>query len=299
MQPMHIQSLKKVTAPQAVVLVARIFLVSMTLQLSTGCFSSSDVDIKKARALAAEKKSSEAAALFAKVAKVTYESARAKNGKANSDLDVVTSEAAAEAAKIYQFDLKNFSEAIANYRIVIDRSPKAENRRDAQVKIAAILFYDLQDFPAAVVEYSKLLSLSHTPEEEGEWRSRIAKAYYYQGDYYQSQVEVEKILKNPLNEEAQYQAQLLKANIHIGAKEHDEAAKVLELMIAKFPDRSKSDSLPLMLAVAFEEQKNFAKAIEVLERVRSYDSRKSFIDEKIKSLRERQGQQPGARGFRK
>jgi tetratricopeptide (TPR) repeat protein len=178
-------------------------------------------------------------------------------------------------------------------------SDKADLRRESQSKLSSILFYDLQDFAGAVIEYSKLLALQHTMDEEIEWRSRIAKAYYYQGDYFQSKIEVDKALQLPLSEEALYQAQLLKANIAIGAREHEEAAKVLEQMIAKFPERAKKDSLSLMLAVAFEEQRNFAKAIETLERIRSYDSRKAFIKEKIQSLKERQGQQPGARGFRK
>ncbi len=195
--------------------------------------------------------------------------------------------------------MKDFAKAVHRYRQVIQLSDKADIRRESQIKLASILFYDQQDFAGAVTEFSRLLALQHSNEEEIEWRSRIAKAYYYQGDYFQSKIEVDKTLKLPLAEEALYQAQLLKANIAIGAREHDEAAKVLLQMIEKFPDRAKKDSLALMLAVAFEEQRNFDKAIETLERIRSFDPRKAFLDEKIKSLKERQGQQPGARGFRK
>ncbi len=252
--------------------------------------------MKKARQLSIEKKPGEAAALFEKVADKAADR-NADRGRAGAD--VYAAEAAYAAAHIYQYDLKDFEKAVHRYRQVIQLSDKADIRRESQIKLASILFYDQQDFAGAVTEFSRLLALQHSNEEEIEWRSRIAKAYYYQGDYFQSKIEVDKTLKLPLTEEALYQAQLLKANIAIGAREHDEAAKVLSQMIEKFPDRAKKDSLALMLAVAFEEQRNFDKAIETLERIRSFDSRKAFLDEKIKSLKERQGQQPGARGFRK
>lgn len=255
----------------------------------SACLSSTEIDMKKAKQLLVEKKPAAAVVLFDRVVEKEGEKPRA-------------AEAAMEAAKIYQYDLKKFDQSLHNYRIVISRSNDAAARREAQMKVAAILFYDVQDFALAVTEYSRLLELQHTTTDEIEWRSRIAKAYYYQGNYYQSRVEVDRVLKiatDIADEEAIYQAFLLKANIHVGAKEHDEAAKVLGSMSQKFPERAKKDSIPLMLAVAYEEQRDFQKAIEVLEKVRDYDPRKSFIDEKIRSLKERQGQQPGARGFRK
>lgn len=244
--------------------------------------------MKRAKGLLALKKPVEAAALYEKLA-------LKESGKPAS------ADAAIEAAKIYQYDLKKFDAALRSYRTVIASSPDANARREAQMKVAGLLFYDVQDFPLAVMEYSKLLQLQHTLPEEIEWRSRIAKAYYYQGNYFQAGIEVDRLLKIAIgvDEEAFYQAYLLKANIHVGAREHDQAAKVLDSMMARFSERARRDSIPLMLAVAFEEQRNFTKAIEVLMKVREYDPRKSFLDEKIKSLKERQAQQPGARGFRK
>lgn len=253
-----------------------------------GCLSSTELEMKRARKLMMEKRPAEAAVLYEKVA--------AKVGDEPGAAD-----AALEAAKIYQYDLKRFERAVKNYRIVVAKSPNAPERRDAQLKIANLLFYDVQDFQAAILEYSKLLELQHGVTEEIEWRSRIAKAYYYLGNYFQAGVESDRVLKlaTGIDEEAVYQTYLLKANIHVGAKDHEKAAAVMMSMLAQFPDRSKRDSIALMLAVAYEEQRNFVKAIEVLEGVREYDPRKSFFEEKIRSLRERQAQQPGARGFRK
>lgn len=254
----------------------------------SGCLSSTEIDMKRAKAKLAEKKPAEAAALFEKVVE--------KQGDTPE-----SAVAALEAGKIYQYDLKKFDAAIKSYRLVIARSPDALVRRDAQTRVAGLLFYDLQEFSSAVTEYSKLLGLQHTLQEEIEWRSRIAKAYYYLGNYFQAGIEADRLLKIAVgvDEEAVYQGYLLKANILVGAREHEQAAKVLDSMMGMFADRARRDSIPLMLAVAFEEQRNFGKAIEVLLKVREYDPRKSFFDEKIRSLRERQAQQPGARGFHK
>jgi tetratricopeptide (TPR) repeat protein len=236
----------------------------------------------------ADKKPAEAVAMFENIA-------AKEKGKPDSAV------AALEAAKIYQYDLKKFEAAIRNYRTVIAVSPDAAIRREAQQKVAALLFYDVQDFALALAEYSRLLELQHALPEEIEWRGRIAKAYYYLGNYFQAGIEVDRLLKQAtgVDDEAVYQGYLLKANIHVGAREHEQAAKVLDAMMAQFAERARRDSIPLMLAVAYEEQRNFSKAIEVLLKVRDYDPRKTFFDEKIRSLKERQAQQPGARGFRK
>lgn len=290
MEDLKLQVLRPVPAlrtKETSSIAAFLFSILFTLMVA-GCLSSTDIGMKRAKALLAQKKPAEAATV--------YETIAAKEGNKPESAD-----AAVEAAKIYQYDLKKFDAAIRNYRIVIARSQDPLVRRDAQQKVAGLLFYDVQDFRMAIAEYSRLLELQHTLPEEIEWRSRIAKAYYYLGNYFQSGIEVDRLLKQAsgVDEEAIYQGYLLKANIHVGAKEHDQAAKVLDSMMAQFPERARRDSIPLMLAVAYEEQRNFTKAIEVLTKVREYDPRKSFFDEKIRSLKERQSQQPGARGFRK
>lgn len=265
------------------------FLIAMMMSFSiVGCLSSTDIDMKRAKKLLVDKKPTEAVALYEKISE-----------KEKSAADAAL--AALEAAKIYQYDLKKFDAAIRSYRTVIAKSPDAALRREAQSKVAALLFYDQQEFSSAVTEYSRMLLLQHSLEEEIEWRSRIAKAYYYLGNYFQAGIEVDRLLKiaEGVDEEAVYQGYLLKANILVGAREHEQAAKVLDSMMVQFAERARRDSIPLMLAVAYEEQRNFVKAIEVLTKVREYDPRKSFVDEKIRSLRERQSQQPGARGFRK
>lgn len=254
----------------------------------SGCLSSVDTDFRKAENLYKKKNFSDAAAAYERIGQ-------------KLENDPKAAVAANEAAKIYQYDLKKFDLSVRNYQIVVFKSPDPSARREAQIKIANLLFYDIQEFQPAIGAYFKLLELPHGITEEIEWRNRIAKSYYYLGNYFQAEIEADKVSKiaTGIDEEAVYQAYLLKANIDIGAKKHDKAADVLTAMLNQFPDRSKRDSIALMLAVAYEEQRDFAKAIEVLEKVRDDDPRKSFYDEKIRSIKERASQQPGAKGYRR
>ena len=70
--------------------------ICMTVGL-TSCLSSSEVDVRKAKQLLGEKKPLEAAVLYSRVA-----------DRAGVKADAYAAEAAFEAARIYQYDIKDF-----------------------------------------------------------------------------------------------------------------------------------------------------------------------------------------------
>jgi tetratricopeptide (TPR) repeat protein len=96
-----------------------------------------------------------------------------------------------------------------------------------------------------------------------------------------------------------FEAQLLKANIFLTSRKLDEAIAALKKLMEDYPERSKTETIGLILAVTYEEQKNFTKAIETLQSIKDIYPRKAFIEQRIKTLRERQSYLPGARGLRK
>lgn len=207
--------------------------------------------------------------------------------------------AAKGAAKIQHYDLKRPKEAVAFYKHVVLYATDSKDRVEAQKKLAEIYLTETLDYTQAIAEYSRLLELSHTPQEDFHYRISIARAYFYLSNFYQAQVEVENILKGNHDRELLFDAFLLKANIFLTAKKLDEAVIVLKQLIDQYPERSRNETIGLVLAVTYEEQKNFAKAIETLESIKDTYPRKEFIEQRIKILRERQSHLPGARGFRK
>lgn len=206
---------------------------------------------------------------------------------------------AQEAARISHYEVKKFPDAISFYKHVILYSPNEAQRIDAQRKIADLYFSQTLDYTQAIAEYSRLLDLPHSKKDDGEYRFAIARSYFYQNNFFQAQVEIDRILQSKPDKDLAFDALLLKANIFLTTKKLDEAIEVLKEISQKFPERAKAETIGLVLAICYEEKKDFAKAIETLESIKNDYPRKSFIENKIKALKERQTYLPGARGFRK
>ena len=207
--------------------------------------------------------------------------------------------AAHEAARIDHYQLKNPREAEIYYKHIVLYSSSADERIEAQKKLADIDFTQILDYTEAIVEFSRLLELPHSQNEDFIYRLSIARSYFYLSNFYQAQVEIETVLKRNYDKDLIFEALLLKANIYLTTKSLDEAINTFKLLIQKYPERSKKEMIALNLAVTYEEQKNFAKAIETLESLKDSYPKKGFIEARIKTLRERQSYLPGAKGWKK
>jgi tetratricopeptide (TPR) repeat protein len=207
--------------------------------------------------------------------------------------------AAKEAARITHYQLKRFREAASFYKHVILYAPDAKDRIEAQKKLADLQFNQTQDYNQAIAEYSRLLDLPHSPDDDLIYRLAIARSYFYLNNFFQAQIEIETIANRGQNKDLLFEAFLLKSNILLTTKKLDDAILTLKQMIANYPERAKAENIGLILAVTYEEQKNYPKAIETLEQIKDTYPRKAFIEQKIKTLKERQSHLPGARGLKK
>jgi tetratricopeptide (TPR) repeat protein len=206
---------------------------------------------------------------------------------------------AQEAARLAHYELKRFPEAIALYKHVILYATSESDRLDAQKKLADLYFSQALDYEQAIAEFSRLVETPHSHEEDGKYRFAIARSYFYLNNFFQATVEIDKILASKPSEDLGFDALMLKANIYLSTKKLDEAILTLQDLLKRYPARAKKETVGLVLAICYEEQKNFAKAIETLEAIKDDYPRKGFIESKIKTLRERQSLQPGARGLKK
>jgi tetratricopeptide (TPR) repeat protein len=208
-------------------------------------------------------------------------------------------EAAKEAARVSYYELKDYKAASGYFQHIILYSTASADRIEAQKKIAELNFSNLQDYKQAILEYNKLLQLPHSSREEFEYRLAIARSFFYQNNFFQALVEADQILKQAGDAEDVFDAMELKANILMQTKKHDEAVEVLKLMTSKYPEKSKERQTGLLLAVVYEEKKDFAKAIETLTTIKDTYPSPAFIEARIKDLKERQSYLPGARGWHK
>lgn len=211
----------------------------------------------------------------------------------------IESEAAREAARIAFFELKDFKKSVEYYKKIVLSSTDAVERLNAQKQVAAVYFEHLADYPNAIIEINKILPLIRENSEKLKYKMDLARAYYYQNNFFQAEMEVDEFLIHSKNEEQNFQMKLLKANIVLARKDLARAAEILKEMQKNNPERAKKENVGLTLAVAYEEMGEYKKAIETLEELRELQKNSDFIDLRIKRLQERLKNQPGARGFRK
>ncbi len=213
--------------------------------------------------------------------------------------DPLAIKSAKAAARISHYELKKFPDAIRFYRHVILYAPNEADRIDAQKKVADLYFGQTLDYTQAIIEYSRLLESPHSSKEDETYRFAIARSYFYLNNFFQSTVEIDRILTSHPSDDLAFDALLLKSNIYLTTKKLDDAINSLKELIVKYPARSKTETIGLVLSICYEEQKNFAKAIETLEAIKNDYPRKGFIEGKIKALKERQSLLPGAKGLHK
>ncbi len=204
-----------------------------------------------------------------------------------------------ESARITHYETKSFTDAVYFYKQIVLNSPISTDRVEAQKKIADLYFTQILDYSQAITEYSRLIELPHSNEEDLLYRTAIAKSYYYQNNFFQSQSEIDSIIKKKYAKDQLFDPLLLKANILLTTKRLDDAITVLNKLVADYPVKARTEAIGLVLALCYEEQKNYSKAIETLQGLKATYPRKSFIENRIKTLKERQGYLPGARGLKK
>ena len=206
---------------------------------------------------------------------------------------------AKEAARLSFYETKNYKKAAEFNKAVILNSKDAPDRFFAQKQIASIYFDNLQNYKKAIEEYIKLLQLVKTPTEEAQYRTNIARSYFYLNDFSQADIEIKEVLKLKIDSALRFAAYVLNGNILVAQKDFGKAADFYKKVIAEYPEKSLQENIQLSLAVCYEENNDYSNSILTLETLRGKYNPPEYIDFRIKRLKERQKNQPGAKGIRK
>lgn len=209
----------------------------------------------------------------------------------------IKSQAYLEAAKIDFYETKKFEKAIELYRKVVLFSPDPQTRMSAQKDLITILFHHLNQYPESIKEINKLLPLLNDPVQKSEMRLSLARAHYYINNFNQADMETEEILKTESGD--RFQALILRGNIALAKKNIKRATELFALAYKENPEQAIKEKTAVSLAIAYEEQKDFKQAVEILEKIKKQDPNPEFIQIRINRLIERMKQQPGARGMKK
>jgi tetratricopeptide (TPR) repeat protein len=82
-------------------------------------------------------------------------------------------------------------------------------------------------------------------------------------------------------------------------KKYPDAIEIFKKLITTYPEKSLQENIYQTIAVCYEENGNFTEAIKMLEIAKNKNSQPEYTELRIKRLKERQKNQPGARGLRK
>lgn len=205
--------------------------------------------------------------------------------------------AAREAARISQYEIKNYEKAIFFHKHLVLYSKDSDERINSQKEIAYINFDSLQNYQQSVVEFYKLLQMAEKESEIGTYKVSIARAYYYLNNFEQALSEINEAFRLKIPDETRFDLMILNGNILVAQKQFAKAIVIYNELLKKFPEQSKKENVNLTLAVCFEENNQFKESIEILEKLKDTYKPAEYIELRIKKLRERLKNQPGAKGL--
>lgn len=207
--------------------------------------------------------------------------------------------AARDGARIASLETKDYKKAADFHQFLVLHSKDPVERVSSQKQLAAIYFDQLQNYEKAIVELNKLIRDTESDVEIARYKLDIARANYYLNNFFQAHSELDDLLKRNVGDNEKFSAWVLKSNIHIALKEYPQAVKILKMVTMTFPEKSLQENVYQTLAVCYEESDNFAEAIKTLEAVKDRYAQPEYVEIRIKRLKERQKNRPGARGLRK
>jgi tetratricopeptide (TPR) repeat protein len=205
--------------------------------------------------------------------------------------------ASREASRISQYELKDFQKALVFHRHLVLYSLDSSERTKSQREIAYINFDNLQNYSKAIIEFYKLLQMTEKESDIATYKLSIARANYYLSNFPQSLSEINEIFRLKIPESIAFDVLILNGNILVAQKQYAKAVGVFSDLLKRFPEKSEKENVPLTLAVCYEENAQFREAVDILEKLKDTYKPAEYIELRIKRLKERIKNQPGAKGL--
>lgn len=265
------------------IMLAAFFLLNLA---STGCTNKQESEFNDAQAYASKDQWRKAAQYYDQVIKRNPQS-------------LIAVKSMKEVARIHFMQTKDYKKSAYYYQLLVLHSPDEQERIEAQKQLASIYFESLQDYERAAIEYSKLAGSSRLDTEKATYKLAGARSYYYLGNYFQTLSEINEILNLKSEQSTEFQARLLMGNVYVAQKNFTKAAEIFREIIQKFPEKALQENVYLVLSLSYEENGDYQKALEVLDKIKGIYQPQEYIELRLKRIKERARNQPGARGFRK
>lgn len=205
-------------------------------------------------------------------------------------------------ADLCEKKVKDYKCALNSYNELLPFANTKKELEGFHYKIAEIYFVHLQDYENALTHFSEVVEDCVDPTMCIDARIKMARSYYYKKEFLQAINEIEFLYQGQsgkdilLNSIKFVEASILHSQALMGLTKYEEAVNPLNLAIEKFPLESNKQQVPILLSVAFRENSEYQKSLDVLEKYKSETKdpvAAVFIESQIEKMKKRLELQPG------
>lgn len=187
-------------------------------------------------------------------------------------------------AFIYNNHFNDKKRAVAAYYAVYYIYPKSPEAVLAGKDLAKI-YSDAGDHVRALEQYQRLMK--QRPEESAEFKRKIALEYLYMGDFRQSRIEFNELLKSAAGKDSVAEVRFQIANTYYLEGDTEKAIYGYDEVISGFPETPAAKEAAFNKAKAFEETGHSVEALGILRSIRPDYPNKGAIDLKIEAIEKR------------
>lgn len=202
-----------------------------------------------------------------------------------------------EAARIARFEIQDYGRALRLNREIVLTSEDSKQRLNAQESLAEIYLENLQNYTQALSELMILEQLVPDLQHKEKLRLKIAQAQFLTGNPLGSLEYIETSLKTANLEKRGFLK--LKAQVLVALKKYDESLVVYEELRKLDEPFFAKENLYIATSIAFEEKEDYASALAYLDKYKAVIHDKSYLELRVKRLKERLSNKPLFQGRRK
>lgn len=198
--------------------------------------------------------------------------------------------------------IKDYQCAINSYSELLVFADDNKERENYHFSMGTIYFMFLQDYENSLIQFSEVAELCEDPLVCIEAKIKISHSYFYKKEYNQAINEIEDINKNQkknneiLDSTKFIQASILHAQSLMGLEKYQDASVPLLDALETFPDEANKLKVPIILSVAYRENRMLKEAINVLQNFKNLTTdigSQAYAEAQISKMEKRLELQPG------
>jgi len=196
-------------------------------------------------------------------------------------------EALLQAAKLLNFSLNRFPEALLAYLSLERDYAETPQATEARHHIAGLYKYRLNDQPRAIIAYQRLIDSAG--ESADQLQYEVADCYFRLNNFEQARIEFENLLRNYPGSALAPEVQFRIAVTHALEGDADLAMVAYREVSARWPQSPYAIEARFGLATVLEERDRLQDALAILEELQGTYPNREALAQRIANLQGRLG----------